>query len=696
MKALALSLIRHSPLPTEFQEKLLFFGKMGYWPNFQKPRSYNEKVNWRKLRSTNKLYVKCADKLAVREYVRERIGEEYLVPVLFSGPSITPDELLALGDNIVVKTNHDSGSVHLIRENSRETAEAVCEKIAQSLKVNYGRRTREWWYARIRPKVFVEKLLSDEDGTPAWDFKFFIFQRPDPEGPKILIEVDFERNTPHHHRSFYDEHGNLVDWIDADIVIDDVPNHRTPFPKLSRYEEMREAALKLAEGFDHVRVDMYHVREKVYFGEMTFSEGGGRSRWTPRTFDYLLGSFWDLNPKNERPVEPIPAVRQQVTRQDPVKRVYQSGKKGLKNLLESLAVGTDRFLRFLSLPYLVATSVNREECRRNSILVYLDFLYIFFRLGGYPDHYTACRLWEKPKSEWKFFYGRGYDPRAIARRNRRARRAECDVLFEDKEVCYQLCQSFGFPLPAQHAVLDPNDDLEPALTDIFDQSTTETLYLKPVGGDGGRGVCVASKRGEHITLRESSAPSRAVSPREFALSFRSVVQERVTQHPDLDALFPGALNTVRIASLFTPEKDVHIVGAFLRIGRGDNFVDNGDQGGIGAAINLDSGQLARHASDNRGQEFEQHPDTSFAFGSLTLPHWPALIELAREVLRRFAPYNKFLGMDIGLSPFGPVLIEVNDIFDCGRFESVVGPIFKDPDVLRCAKEFGLITHRRFD
>ncbi|MEM0897298.1 MAG: hypothetical protein AAGJ79_10460, partial [Verrucomicrobiota bacterium] len=64
--------------------------------------------------------------------------------------------------------------------------------------------------------------------------------------------------------------------------------------------------------------------------------------------------------------------------------------------------------------------------------------------------------------------------------------------------------------------------------------------------------------------------------------------------------------------------------------------------------------------------------------------------------RRFAPYNKFLGMDIGLSPFGPVLIEVNDIFDCGRFESVVGPVFKDPEVLRCAKEFGLITHRHFD
>ena len=209
-----------------------------------------------------------------------------------------------------------------------------------------------------------------------------------------------------------------------------------------------------------------------------------------------------------------------------------------------------------------------------------------------------------------------------------------------------------------------------------------------------RGSCLVEFEASKLEVRQIASPEKEIPVSAFTLSRRSVVQEAIVQHPTLSLLFPGALNTVRIATLFTPVGDVKVVGAFLRIGKGSQFVDNGDQGGIGAAIDLGNGKLADVASNNRGKKFERHPDTGFSFGEMTLPDWGKVIALATEVQSRFAPFYRFLGMDIGFSESGPILVEVNDIFDCGRFESVVGPIFRDPEVLRIAQHYGLITHGR--
>ncbi|MEM1441136.1 MAG: sugar-transfer associated ATP-grasp domain-containing protein [Verrucomicrobiota bacterium] len=696
MKDLALTLIR-TPLKPETAEKILFFGKMGYWPDFENPQTYNEKINWRKLRSTNERFIQCADKVAVRDYVQEKLGEEYLVPMLFCGESITPEELHELGDDIVIKANHDSGSACVIRENTLEASRAACREIEKSLSVNYGKRTNEWWYAQIPPKACVEKLVLNRDGSLAFDFKFFVFRQPDGNPPEIFIEVDFERNTPNHHRSFYTADRELLDDFGKDIVIDDVPNLRRPFPEIEDYDEMLRIVRKLGEDFDHVRVDLYYTEGRIYFGELTFSEGGGRSCWNPRDFDKLLGECWKLDRStggSECPIVPEKRVRQTVERKDRAKRFYQESLKTGRRLLQSAWVRCDRVVRFFALPYAVAKWVDWDQCDRNPLLVLGDHYYIFYVLRYFPDNYTACRLWEKPRHEWKNYYGRGYDPYAVSLRNRKVRRADCSVLFEDKEVCHQLCASWGFPQPNQLAVLDPESNFAEEASKLMQRSDAERLFVKPVDGDGGRGACVIEREDSRIIVRQISDPVKTLSPREFTLARRSVVQEGIRQHPELERLFALSLNTVRIATLYTPEKEVKIAGAFLRIGKGKQFVDNGDQGGIGAAIDLETGRLAATASNNRGEQFDHHPETGIHFSSVTLPFWDELIALAREVQQRFAPFNKFLGMDIGFSETGPVLIEVNDIFDSGRFESVVGPILADPEVLRICREYGLITHGR--
>ncbi|MEM9016153.1 MAG: sugar-transfer associated ATP-grasp domain-containing protein [Verrucomicrobiota bacterium] len=697
MKELTLSLIRSTPMNPELTEKVLFFGKMGYWPNFDEPKTYNEKVNWRKLRSTNERFIQCTDKLAVRSYVREKIGEQYLIPLLHGGNMISPEELLAFGDDIVIKASHDSGSAVVIRENSIEKAREACEKIEESLSANYGERTNEWWYAEIPPKVCVEKLILNEKDEIASDFKFFVFRQQEGKSPEIFIEVDFDRNTGSHHRGFYNSNREQVDTFGKGIVIDDVPNHDMPFPEVANYHEMLEVVKKLASEFDHVRVDLYHAQGRIYFGELTFSEGGGRSKWSPPEFDELLGNCWNLDRSTggaECPVRPEKKVEQLVARNDEAKRTYQSAKQKCCRLASALGVRFDRIVRFFALPYAVAKWVDWNECPRNPFLVYFDHLYIFFALRYFPDNYAACRLWEKPRSEWKNYYGRGYDPYAVERRNRVVRRADCSVLFEDKEVCHQLCQSWGFPLPRQVAVIDPSENLAERAARFLAESEATRYFVKPVDGDGGRGSCVIERVESGLTIRQISAPDQPLPLEAFSLSSRSVVQEEVVQHADIDRLFAGSLNTVRIATLYTPERDVRVIGAFLRVGKGSQFVDNGDQGGIGAKIDLKTGRLAKTASNNRGKRFDCHPDTNVKFGSVVLPFWKDLLALAREVQFRFSPFNRFLGMDIGFSESGPVLIEVNDIFDSGRFESVVGPILQDPEILRICREYELITHGR--
>ena len=147
--------------------------------------------------------------------------------------------------------------------------------------------------------------------------------------------------------------------------------------------------------------------------------------------------------------------------------------------------------------------VNWDECDRNKILVCYDHLYIFFALKYFPDNYTSCRLWEKPRSEWKYYYGRGYDPLA------------------------------------------------------------------------------------------------------------------------------------------------------------------------------------------------NHPDTALPFASVTIPFWEETLQLARDVQRHFASFNRFIGMDIGVSEDGPVVIDLNNIFGSGLFESVAGPMLKDDEVRRCLLEYGMVTHNKF-
>jgi hypothetical protein len=390
----------------------------------------------------------------------------------------------------------------------------------------------------------------------------------------------------------------------------------------------------------------------------------------------------------------LKAMPQKSARQLAIKGLNQRIRAAGKALGETLAAGFERALRFFALPYALACLMEWKECKRNVLLVFWDHLYIFFVLKYFPDNYASCRLWEVDRKEWIYYFGSGYDPGSLRRRKRQVLRDDCEVIFEDKEVCFHLCRSFGLPLPLQYGAISPDDDFPGMVRDLFDNRGAKRLVVKLVGGAGGKGTCLVEKQDGEIIVRRISDPLRAFPLEGFSMPTRAVVQEWVVQHPDVSALSPQALNTVRMVTLFTPEREVIIVGAYIRIGIGSNFLDSGNHGGVGVKVDPETGRLGPLASDGRGRFYKFKPFAAESLTDVILPNWDQALEIARQVQVNFAPFNRFIGMDIGFSESGPILVEVNDIFDCGRFESVTGPILRNKAVLDCCKAYGMLTHNR--
>lgn len=272
---------------------LFFIITSRYFPNFKKPRSFNEKINHRKRYHEHKLFTVCSDKIKVRDFVRDNGFGDILINKIDELEKITPSKIHSLingHDGIVVKANHNSGHVYLIDgSTSEEKIEVICNDLNKQLKVKYGFGHGEYWYNDIEPMILVESLIKPDDGCDLKDYKFHCFKQKDGT-IKVILHIDFDRNTCHN-RSYFDENLN---WLSFSSF---VPSIITKFDKPKNYERMLEIAKQLAQPFSYVRVDLYNVDGKIYFGEMTFAQGAGYSKFTNKHSDMWLGSHWVLDPK---------------------------------------------------------------------------------------------------------------------------------------------------------------------------------------------------------------------------------------------------------------------------------------------------------------------------------------------------------------------------------------------------------------
>lgn len=270
--------------------KKMFKERVGYELDLENPQTFNEKLQWLKLHDHNPLYTTLVDKYAVKKYVADKIGEQYIIPTLGVWNHFDEIDFDKLPNQFVLKCTHDSGSVVVITDKSKLDKKAAKEKLEYGLRHNFYYCGYEWPYKNVKPRIIAEKFMIDDNRNNSaddslTDYKFMCFHgevrctftctdRRSADGLKVTFfdndwkQLPFERHYP------AAEIGSIV--------------------KPKQFHLMKELAEKLAQDIPFVRVDFYDVANKIYFGELTFYPGCGFEEFTPVKYDYLLGNWIKL------------------------------------------------------------------------------------------------------------------------------------------------------------------------------------------------------------------------------------------------------------------------------------------------------------------------------------------------------------------------------------------------------------------
>lgn len=234
--------------------------------DLQSPKTFNEKLQWLKLYDRRPEYTMLVDKYKVRDYIAQKIGEEYLIPLL--GVWEDPDDInfKELPNRFVLKCNHNSGlGMCICKDKSKLNINEVKKKLKKGLSQDYYLTGREWPYKDVPRKIIAEKFISDNKGNLT-DYKFFCFN-----GAVDCVMLCTDRESGNTKFYFFDRYWNLCRY---NIRGKNAPKDFT-LPKPNHLEKMFLIAEKLSQGIPFVRVDLYNVDGIIYFGEMTFFPQSG-------------------------------------------------------------------------------------------------------------------------------------------------------------------------------------------------------------------------------------------------------------------------------------------------------------------------------------------------------------------------------------------------------------------------------------
>lgn len=282
-----LSLLRF--IPDKQMLQLQYRIKMKQKLNLKDPKRYTEKIQWYKLYYRDPVMQQCADKYLVREYVKAK-GLECILNELYAVYH-TPEEIRLedLPEKVVIKLSNGSGTNLLIKDKSQLELSQVQEQFRNFFAQRKASAGREWVYKTDRkPVIIAEQYLEDpeqKDGSIC-DYKFLCFG-----GEVCYVVYDTQRFTDHR-RNIYD-----TQWNDLHVA-SDCPCGDVEIPKPENLDEMLAVAKVLAEDFPAVRVDLYSIQGKIYFGELTFFPWSGYVRYDPDEFDFEMGERFVLPKAN--------------------------------------------------------------------------------------------------------------------------------------------------------------------------------------------------------------------------------------------------------------------------------------------------------------------------------------------------------------------------------------------------------------
>lgn len=272
-------------LPDKVFLEAAFRARFGRKLNLNNPETFNEKLQWLKLYNRKPEYTKMVDKYLVRDYVKEKIGEEYLIPLLGVWDDPEKIDFDELPTQFVLKCNHNSGlGMCICKDKNSLDINKVKEELKKGINQNYYLTSREWPYKDVPRRIIAEKYMVDESGYELKDYKFYCF-----DGKVKLVMINSDRMSSEKTKAnYFDENYQPLDFVWG------YENAEIPPQKPEKFEEMKYLAEKLSEGISHVRIDFYQTPSGIYFGEITFFDGSGFDAIEPIEWDYKIGSWIKL------------------------------------------------------------------------------------------------------------------------------------------------------------------------------------------------------------------------------------------------------------------------------------------------------------------------------------------------------------------------------------------------------------------
>jgi len=272
----------------EWYLRVMFFIRMHRFLHLRNPKTFSEKLQWLKLYAYKPEYTMMVDKYLVKDYVKEKIGEEYIIPTIGVWNNADEIDFDALPNQFVLKCNHDSGGLVICKDKSKLDIEQARKKLNEHLQYDYFWPGRDKPYKYVKRKIFAETYMEDSKTAELRDYKFFCF---DGEVKFMFIATDRQkRKEPY------------FDFFDADFnhlpIRQGHPNSPVPVDEPKCFDLMKELASNLSKGIPQVRVDFYEVDGKVYFGELTFYHFAGMTPFKPAKWDRIFGEYIKLPTKN--------------------------------------------------------------------------------------------------------------------------------------------------------------------------------------------------------------------------------------------------------------------------------------------------------------------------------------------------------------------------------------------------------------
>lgn len=266
-------------MPEPLYLKCLFYLSQGYRLNLKNPRSFNEKLQWLKLNDRNPEYNLLVDKYEVKEYLK-KIAADCVIPTIGVYKSFDEIDFSSLPEKFVLKTTHQSGGVIVCTDKTKfdiERARAITNKKLSSNLYYWG---LEWPYKDVEPRIIIEEYIGDDNDLK--DYKMMCFNG------KVKCSFVCSNRQKALNVTFFD-----LEWKQMPFERH-YPASTVPLEKPINYNRMIEISEIITKKMRFARIDFFEVKGKLYIGEITFFPGCGFEEFTPREWDYTLGSWIKL------------------------------------------------------------------------------------------------------------------------------------------------------------------------------------------------------------------------------------------------------------------------------------------------------------------------------------------------------------------------------------------------------------------